>query len=85
MFALWGGNLLKKKNRVFQKEVQEPAPPLLWEALKGRNSKVGTNADGRLRLRGGLYYALSGLENPNGVNSMTQAVGLGCGSPPLWG
>ena len=60
-------------------------PPLKWEALKGRNSKVGTHADYRLTLRGDPYYALSGLENPNGVNFRTQAVGLGCGSPPLRG
>ena len=40
-------------------------PPFSWEALKGRNSEVGTRADGRLRLQADPYSALSGLENPN--------------------
>jgi hypothetical protein len=34
-------------------------------------------ADGRLKLLGDFYHALSGLENPNGLNFVTQAGGLG--------
>jgi len=46
---------------------------------------VGTHADGRLRSGADPYYAPSGLENANGVNPMTQAVGLGFVSSPRWG
>jgi hypothetical protein len=46
---------------------------------------AGTHADGRLRLRDDPYYALSGLENPERANFMTQAVGLGLVGSPRWG
>ena len=35
-----------------------------------------THTDGRLRLHGDFYQALSGLEDPDGVNFVTQTAGL---------
>ena len=60
-------------------------PPLFAASPERAKQHGGTHADGRLRLLGDLYHALSGLENPKRVNFVTQAVGLGFVRSPRWG